>query len=349
MCIIGVCVSCVAWVLKMSVEESTIFFTHHLEHLLDNSKSSDSDIAVVYAWFFAVGWSVCWAVLASLLVVVGHPPASGSGVPEVIGYLNGVDIKEIISIRTFVVKLFSCIFINISGLPVGAEGPIIHLLLADPGTNCELSTTFRCAVVREVAKTMGALQELKIWHGDLRSAHVVVFHTEVEPGLVNVKLDLSRSPWLTQVCGPPAWQSPERAKAGPSPLVTHPNAEVWSLGCLVLEAFSHPYTPPFGNASAQDIRERLRQGERPTGLSLFMQSTPLTQESESGIFKKKKNCKYSAKTFALLRGEVLPFLYKAFQVRIIIVGLMVFLHHNYRLRSSHSSVTFRPTISFPYL
>jgi len=30
MCIIGVCVSCVAWVLKMSVEESTIFFTHHL-------------------------------------------------------------------------------------------------------------------------------------------------------------------------------------------------------------------------------------------------------------------------------------------------------------------------------
>ena len=120
MCIIGVCVSCVAWVLKMSVEESTIFFTHHLEHLLDNSKSSDSDIAVVYAWFFAVGWSVCWAVLASLLVVVGHPPASGSGVPEVIGYLNGVDIKEIISIRTFVVKLFSCIFINISGLPVGA-------------------------------------------------------------------------------------------------------------------------------------------------------------------------------------------------------------------------------------
>ena len=224
---------------------------------------------------------------------------------------------------------------------------------------------------------MGALQELKIWHGDLRSAHVVVFHTEVEPGLVNVKLDLSRSPWLTQVgaclccyflgmfallfsssswpsirkqnfcgrpfplhaqvCGPPAWQSPERAKAGPSPLVTHPNAEVWSLGCLVLEAFSHPYTPPFGNASAQDIRERLRQGERPTGLSLFMQSTPLSQESESGIFKKKKNCEYSAKTFALLRGEVLPFLYKAFQVRIIIVGLMVFHHRNYRLRSSHSS------------
>jgi hypothetical protein len=57
----------------------------------------------------------------------------------------------------------------------------------------------------------------------------------------------------------------------------------------------------------------------------------------SGIFKKKKNCKYSAKTFALLRGEVLPFLYKAFQVRIIIVGLMVFHHRNYRLRSSHSS------------
>ena len=135
----------------------------------------------------------------------------------------------------------------------------------------------------------------------------------------------------------PARVAVARARQGRPLAAGHTSVEVWSLGCLVLEAFSHPYTPPFGNASAQDIRERLRQGERPTGLSLFMQSTPLTQESESGIFKKKKNCKYSAKTFALLRGEVLPFLYKAFQVRIIIVGLMVFLHHNYRLRSSHSS------------
>lgn len=78
-------------------------------------------------WGFQFGWALAWGLVATLLVVVWHPPAGGSGVPETIGYLNGVDIKEIISVRTFIVKFLSCLCINASGLPVGAEGPIIHL------------------------------------------------------------------------------------------------------------------------------------------------------------------------------------------------------------------------------
>lgn len=56
-----------------------------------------------------------------------RPSAGGSGIPELIGFLNGTIIRHIFNIRTMVVKFFSCIFAVGSGMPVGPEGPMIHL------------------------------------------------------------------------------------------------------------------------------------------------------------------------------------------------------------------------------
>ncbi len=120
MCAIGIVCGLVAWILKASIEVLTHYGEHRLQQYLDNK-------SLPAAWFFVMGWTIFFGLIASGLVVFFHPPAGGSGVPEVIGYLNGVDIKEIISVRTFFVKLISCISVNVSGLPVGAEGPIIHL------------------------------------------------------------------------------------------------------------------------------------------------------------------------------------------------------------------------------
>ena len=54
-------------------------------------------------------------------------PAAGSGIPELIGFLNGTVISAIFNVKTFFVKFFSCVFAVASGLPVGPEGPMIHL------------------------------------------------------------------------------------------------------------------------------------------------------------------------------------------------------------------------------
>ena len=66
-------------------------------------------------------------ICASGLVVYIEPAAASSGVPEVIAYLNGVHVKQIFNIRTGVVKLFSTVCSVGSGLPVGQEGPMVHM------------------------------------------------------------------------------------------------------------------------------------------------------------------------------------------------------------------------------
>jgi chloride channel 7 len=56
-----------------------------------------------------------------------RPSAAGSGIPELIGFLNGTIVRHIFNVKTMAVKFFSCVFAVASGLPVGPEGPMIHL------------------------------------------------------------------------------------------------------------------------------------------------------------------------------------------------------------------------------
>ena len=46
---------------------------------------------------------------------------------QVIGYLNGANIRKVFNIKTGVIKFLSVIFAVGSGLPVGPEGPMIHM------------------------------------------------------------------------------------------------------------------------------------------------------------------------------------------------------------------------------
>ncbi|ELU14762.1 hypothetical protein CAPTEDRAFT_132493, partial [Capitella teleta] len=56
-----------------------------------------------------------------------RPSAGGSGIPELIGFLNGTVVRHIFNVKTMVVKFVSCCCAVGSGLPVGPEGPMIHL------------------------------------------------------------------------------------------------------------------------------------------------------------------------------------------------------------------------------
>lgn len=51
----------------------------------------------------------------------------GSGIPELVAYLNGANIKKIFNVKTFMARFFSCLFAVSSGLPVGPEAPMIAL------------------------------------------------------------------------------------------------------------------------------------------------------------------------------------------------------------------------------
>ena len=98
------------------------------------------------AILFTIGYSLVFLITACLLVIY-QPAAAGSGIPEIIGFLNGTRIKDIFKLQTLIVKFLSCAFAVGCGMPVGYEGPMIHLgSLVAAGVSQFKSATFECSL-----------------------------------------------------------------------------------------------------------------------------------------------------------------------------------------------------------
>ncbi|KAK7115171.1 chloride channel protein C-like isoform X2 [Littorina saxatilis] len=79
------------------------------------------------AWLFTSGYSVGFVLFSTAIIIFWRPSAGGSGIPEVTGFLNGTHMRHIFSLRTMVAKFLSCVTAIGCGMPVGPEGPMIHL------------------------------------------------------------------------------------------------------------------------------------------------------------------------------------------------------------------------------
>ncbi|KAM3356242.1 chloride channel protein CLC-d isoform X1 [Capsicum galapagoense] len=67
-------------------------------------------------------------VLSSVYIITNFAPAaSGSGIPEIKGYLNGIDTHGILLLRTLIGKIFGSIGSVGGGLALGKEGPLVHI------------------------------------------------------------------------------------------------------------------------------------------------------------------------------------------------------------------------------
>lgn len=82
---------------------------------------------VVAAWLWALFFSTLCALLSSGSVVFLRSSAGGSGIPEVTGFLNGTLVRHVFNVKTMLVKFISCTLAVGGGMPVGPEGPMIHL------------------------------------------------------------------------------------------------------------------------------------------------------------------------------------------------------------------------------
>ena len=65
--------------------------------------------------------------MAAGLTVYVAPGATGSGIPELMGYLNGVKYPKIFSMRVLVVKIVGVILAVSGTLCLGKEGPLAHI------------------------------------------------------------------------------------------------------------------------------------------------------------------------------------------------------------------------------
>ncbi|KAK5883331.1 hypothetical protein CesoFtcFv8_019669 [Champsocephalus esox] len=82
-------------------------------------------IALQYlAW---VSYPLIFILFSSLFCHLVAPQAIGSGIPELKTILRGVVLKEYLTLRAFVAKVISLTAALGSGMPVGKEGPFVHI------------------------------------------------------------------------------------------------------------------------------------------------------------------------------------------------------------------------------
>jgi chloride channel 7 len=68
----------------------------------------------VEAYFALLGIACSYTFIASCCVVFGAATAAGSGIPEIKTFLNGVQLREILRLRTLVCKTTGLLF-SVSG------------------------------------------------------------------------------------------------------------------------------------------------------------------------------------------------------------------------------------------
>lgn len=80
-----------------------------------------------FAWIFLMMWCIVIAGLASYMTITIGPGAAGSGVPECMAYLNGVNYPNLICFKTFIIKCICVVMVISTNLFVGKEGPLAHI------------------------------------------------------------------------------------------------------------------------------------------------------------------------------------------------------------------------------
>ena len=79
------------------------------------------------AWLIMATTGATLALVASILVVRIAPAASGAGVALVMANLNGIHVPKLLAVETILVKVLGTACSVASGLPVGPEGPLVHI------------------------------------------------------------------------------------------------------------------------------------------------------------------------------------------------------------------------------
>ena len=85
-----------------------------------------SDHGILQAWAVHLGCALGFASVA-FACVLAVPQARGSGLPQLLAYLNGCKLHGFTSIKVIVAKVVGTSCALAAGLFCGPEGPIIHV------------------------------------------------------------------------------------------------------------------------------------------------------------------------------------------------------------------------------
>eukprot|EP00356_Strombidium_inclinatum_P010961 CAMPEP_0170493870 /NCGR_PEP_ID=MMETSP0208-20121228/14316_1 /TAXON_ID=197538 /ORGANISM="Strombidium inclinatum, Strain S3" /LENGTH=185 /DNA_ID=CAMNT_0010769851 /DNA_START=214 /DNA_END=771 /DNA_ORIENTATION=+ len=118
--LLGIFIALTAMLMDV-IEESLVHFKDHFtQDQIDEGNLFGS-------WLFYASFSAFLGVIASTMTTFWGPGAAGSGVAEIIGYVNGVNYPETIGVNTLVTKVFGVVLGVAGTLCIGKEGPLAHI------------------------------------------------------------------------------------------------------------------------------------------------------------------------------------------------------------------------------
>ncbi|XP_074593030.1 chloride channel protein 2 isoform X2 [Brevipalpus obovatus] len=117
--LLGIIMAVLSFAINVIVEQ-----TATARRRLYHDVSSDLPYMKYIAW---VSGPLVLVLFASGFVHVVAPQAVGSGIPEMKTILRGVVLREYLTLRTLVAKIVGLTFTLSSGLPLGREGPFVHI------------------------------------------------------------------------------------------------------------------------------------------------------------------------------------------------------------------------------
>jgi len=121
--VIGFTCGLSSFLLKMVVQ----FLSGVREHMITAESSNIGLGFVWWAWFTVILLSGALVLISAAIIIYIEPNAAGSGIPETCAFLNGVILPKTFSGSVVLAKFASCGLAVGSGLPVGPEGPMIHM------------------------------------------------------------------------------------------------------------------------------------------------------------------------------------------------------------------------------
>ncbi len=110
------------------IESSDRLFEWKVDYVLEMPETLGGNEAWRFGQAFLVNVVLsCAFAFVAFLFVVWLPASQGSGIAEIKSILNGVHLSKITSLETGFAKCTGVVFAVAGGLPVGIEGPMIHL------------------------------------------------------------------------------------------------------------------------------------------------------------------------------------------------------------------------------
>uniref|UniRef100_A0A7I4Z3D1 Chloride channel protein n=1 Tax=Haemonchus contortus TaxID=6289 RepID=A0A7I4Z3D1_HAECO len=127
---IGIFTALVAALIDIMLHYSQdIKFGFIIKNLLSNCDKETELTGDGCMWKVVTAW-ICYNCLlvgiAGCLVIFWAPIAGGSGIPQIKCFLNGIQIPEVVKLKTLVSKAIGVACAVGGGLSAGKEGPMIH-------------------------------------------------------------------------------------------------------------------------------------------------------------------------------------------------------------------------------